>query len=158
MVKEVREENCSEEFMDAGQYQRNGILRYEKVFGHTFISTGGKQTTEVCTFYSFDDILCHQLWSAIPTMYILWLPEKLYLLSSFNFLNIHFSQIRETSSHILCMSDFKKGGNNNDSATNTIEPQLETLILIYVIARANSNCGNDWKVHMHLRAINYCSS
>jgi len=46
MVKEVREENCSEEFMDAGQYQRNGILRYEKVFGHTFISTGGKQTTE----------------------------------------------------------------------------------------------------------------
>ena len=47
MVKEVREENCSEEFMDAGQYQRNGILRYEKVFGHTFISTGGKQTTEV---------------------------------------------------------------------------------------------------------------
>ena len=61
MVKEVREENCSEEFMDAGQYQRNGILRYEKVFGHTFISTGGKQTTEVCTFYSFDDILCHQL-------------------------------------------------------------------------------------------------
>ena len=47
MVKEVREENCSEEFMDAGQYQRNGILRYERVFGHTFISTGGKQTTEV---------------------------------------------------------------------------------------------------------------
>ena len=47
MVKEVREENCSEEFMDAGQYQRNGILRYEKVFGHTFISNGGVHTTEV---------------------------------------------------------------------------------------------------------------
>ena len=60
MVKEVREENCSEEFMDAGQYQRNGILRYEKVFGHTFISTGGKQTTEVHANL-FDDILFHQL-------------------------------------------------------------------------------------------------
>ena len=55
MVKEVREENCSEEFMDAGQYQRNGILRYERVFGHTFISTGGKQTTEV--LLSIDEIL-----------------------------------------------------------------------------------------------------
>lgn len=27
------------------QYSRNGILRYEKLFGHGFVSTGGQQTT-----------------------------------------------------------------------------------------------------------------
>ncbi|XP_052231332.1 uncharacterized protein LOC127844849 isoform X1 [Dreissena polymorpha] len=34
-----------QEFLDNQQYSLNGILRYEKVFGHTFVSTGGIETT-----------------------------------------------------------------------------------------------------------------
>ena len=40
-------ENCTQDFLNAGQYKRNGILRYERVFGHTFVSTGGLATTKV---------------------------------------------------------------------------------------------------------------
>ena len=40
-------DNCSHEFLDAGQYQKNGILRYERIFGETFVSTGGETTTRV---------------------------------------------------------------------------------------------------------------
>jgi len=32
-------------FLDHVQYSRNGILRYEKLFGHGFVSTGGRETT-----------------------------------------------------------------------------------------------------------------
>jgi len=39
-------DNCSHEFLDAGQYQKNGILRYERIFGETFVSTGGEATTK----------------------------------------------------------------------------------------------------------------
>lgn len=39
--------NCSQDFLNAGQYQKNGILRYERVFGRTFVSTGGATTTKV---------------------------------------------------------------------------------------------------------------
>jgi len=39
-------DNCSHEFLDAGQYQKNGILRYERIFGETFVSTGGETTTK----------------------------------------------------------------------------------------------------------------
>ena len=40
-------ENCSFQFLDGGQYQKNGILRYERIFGETFVSTGGEATTKV---------------------------------------------------------------------------------------------------------------
>jgi len=33
-------------FLDENQYSRKGILKYEKVFGETFVSAGGKITTE----------------------------------------------------------------------------------------------------------------
>jgi len=33
------------EFMDHKQYSRNGVLRYEKIFGAGFVSTGGLDTT-----------------------------------------------------------------------------------------------------------------
>ena len=36
-----------QEFLDNQQYSSKGILRYEKVFGRTFISTGGLETTKV---------------------------------------------------------------------------------------------------------------
>lgn len=35
-----------QKFLDSQQYTKNGILRYERIFGGTYISTGGKQTTE----------------------------------------------------------------------------------------------------------------
>jgi phosphoethanolamine N-methyltransferase len=38
--------NASQEFLDSQQYAINGILRYEKIFGKGFVSTGGKDTTE----------------------------------------------------------------------------------------------------------------
>jgi len=34
------------EFLDSQQYSRQGILRYEKIFGHHFVSTGGLETTQ----------------------------------------------------------------------------------------------------------------
>lgn len=36
--------------MDTKQYSTNGILRYEKIFGRTFVSTGGLDTTKVAPF------------------------------------------------------------------------------------------------------------
>ena len=37
---------ASAKFDNNGQYSRTGILRYEKVFGEHYISTGGHATTE----------------------------------------------------------------------------------------------------------------
>ena len=34
-----------QEFLDQQQYSKNGILRYEKIFGKHFVSTGGRETT-----------------------------------------------------------------------------------------------------------------
>ncbi len=34
-----------QKFLDTKQYSRNGILRYEKIFGETYVSTGGQATT-----------------------------------------------------------------------------------------------------------------
>jgi len=36
-----------QQFLDDSQYKLNGILRYEKIFGNGFISTGGVTTTKV---------------------------------------------------------------------------------------------------------------
>lgn len=33
-------------FLDENQYTRSGILRYERIFGPTYVSTGGAKTTE----------------------------------------------------------------------------------------------------------------
>ena len=38
-----------QKWLDGNQYTRNGILRYERIFGDDFISTGGVETTEVCS-------------------------------------------------------------------------------------------------------------
>ncbi|XP_078458513.1 uncharacterized protein LOC144937136 isoform X1 [Lampetra fluviatilis] len=35
-----------QQFLDTQQYSSRSILRYEKIFGHGFVSTGGRQTTE----------------------------------------------------------------------------------------------------------------
>ena len=35
-------------FLDSVQYSRTGILRYERIFGPGFVSTGGLETTKVC--------------------------------------------------------------------------------------------------------------
>ena len=43
----IPQENCSQDFLNEGQYQRNGILRYERVFGKTYVSTGGGATLEL---------------------------------------------------------------------------------------------------------------
>jgi len=42
----IPQQNCSQDFLNDGQYQRNGILRYERVFGKTYVSTGGETTTK----------------------------------------------------------------------------------------------------------------
>ena len=34
-------------FLDGVQYSRTGILRYERIFGPGFVSTGGLETTKV---------------------------------------------------------------------------------------------------------------
>ena len=45
----IEKKNCTGEFLDDGQYSRNGILRYERIFGDTFVSTGGLDTTKEFT-------------------------------------------------------------------------------------------------------------
>lgn len=40
------EESASKEFLDNHQYTKNGVLRYERIFGANFISTGGISTTK----------------------------------------------------------------------------------------------------------------
>ena len=40
-------QSASQQFLDDNQYTRNNILRYEKIFGETFVSTGGLKTTQV---------------------------------------------------------------------------------------------------------------
>merc|ERR1712176_369765 len=47
-VEEIDNLNSEQfnEFLDNSQYLMNGILRYEKIFGRGFISTGGLTTTK----------------------------------------------------------------------------------------------------------------
>ena len=40
------DEQASSTYDNHGQYTRAGILRYEKIFGHGYVSTGGHETTE----------------------------------------------------------------------------------------------------------------
>ncbi len=40
-----------QEFLDTQQYSNNGILRYERIFGRHFVSTGGLETTQVIVLY-----------------------------------------------------------------------------------------------------------
>jgi len=40
--------NATNDFLDGSQYTENGILRYEKIFGRGFVSTGGRETTQEC--------------------------------------------------------------------------------------------------------------
>ena len=35
-----------QEFLDAQQYTKKGILKYEKIFGDRYVSTGGERTTK----------------------------------------------------------------------------------------------------------------
>lgn len=39
--------NASQEFLDTHQYSDHSISRYEKIFGKTYVSTGGEETTKV---------------------------------------------------------------------------------------------------------------
>ena len=43
----AHDDKASQEFLDQNQYTKKGILRYEKIFGKGFISTGGLETTQV---------------------------------------------------------------------------------------------------------------
>ena len=56
----IEKKNCTGEFLDDGQYSRNGILRYERIFGDTFVSTGGVETTKVKDSLSINQ-LCNVL-------------------------------------------------------------------------------------------------
>jgi len=42
-MSNTTEEN--QKWLDQNQYSRNGILRYEEIFGRTYVSVGGEQTT-----------------------------------------------------------------------------------------------------------------
>ena len=39
--------NSFQEFLDSKQYSEEGVLKYEKIFGEGFISTGGIESTKV---------------------------------------------------------------------------------------------------------------
>jgi len=42
----VKMDEKSQEWLDQNQYSRNGILRYEQIFGRTWVSVGGETTTD----------------------------------------------------------------------------------------------------------------
>jgi phosphoethanolamine N-methyltransferase len=46
-----------QDFLDQQQYSKGGVLRYEKIFGPGFVSTGGLDTTKVRLFLFFLEIL-----------------------------------------------------------------------------------------------------
>ena len=57
LIQKVKKDNSQnhgfksfQEFLDNQQYSTRGILLYEKIFGRTFVSTGGLETTKVCIF------------------------------------------------------------------------------------------------------------
>ncbi|MPC62829.1 Phosphoethanolamine N-methyltransferase [Portunus trituberculatus] len=39
-------EAASQKFLDSNQYSNDSILKYERIFGHTWVSTGGETTTK----------------------------------------------------------------------------------------------------------------
>jgi len=45
-IANKKKANCAKEFLDAGQYQKSSILRYERIFGRTYISPGGEKTAK----------------------------------------------------------------------------------------------------------------
>ena len=45
--EEARDTRAKQDFLDSSQYTMNGVKRYEWVFGETFLSTGGRETTEL---------------------------------------------------------------------------------------------------------------
>lgn len=47
MISKAGELPAFRDFLDTQQYSQNGILRYEKIFGPGFVSTGGIETTRV---------------------------------------------------------------------------------------------------------------
>ena len=67
--KMIPQQNCTQDFLNDGQYQRNGILRYERVFGKTYVSTGGETTTKV-TFLSLPQIHRHSVWKLLKNSHI----------------------------------------------------------------------------------------
>lgn len=47
MVTEGRRPGTVRSFLDSTQYSTTSILRYERIFGSGFVSTGGLETTKV---------------------------------------------------------------------------------------------------------------
>ena len=62
-----------QQFLDENQYSSNSILRYEKIFGRGFVSTGGLETTQV----------------RLRSLYM-YLPEPVILLKVFFFISSLF--------------------------------------------------------------------
>ena len=48
VVTETSHKDQLRHFLDSQQYTTNSILRYERIFGAGFVSTGGLETTQVC--------------------------------------------------------------------------------------------------------------
>jgi len=46
VVTDKSHSNDFRQFLDKEQYSTNGILRYERIFGEGFVSTGGAETTK----------------------------------------------------------------------------------------------------------------
>ena len=68
MGAERKQDKEFQKFLDTNQYSRRGVLLYERIFGTTYVSTGGESTTarfcnelsshalKVLTFEKFDKI------------------------------------------------------------------------------------------------------
>lgn len=55
-----------QKFLDNQQYTRDGILRYEKIFGDGYVSTGGARTTEVRNHVGSKPAIPSQLYFTHP--------------------------------------------------------------------------------------------
>jgi hypothetical protein len=78
VVTEKPQKDSFRQFLDGQQYTQNGILRYERIFGPGFVSTGGIDTTKVRLWPPLVMMItnCHSLVVRICHMSISMRPEE----------------------------------------------------------------------------------
>lgn len=78
-----------QQFLDSQQYTSRGILRYEKMFGAGYVSTGGVSTTKVRSWGNISLQYVHLIWSIRITGGANQLKIN-HLVSSFIWINLLF--------------------------------------------------------------------
>ena len=82
-------------FLDNQQYQTTGILRYERIFGQGYVSTGGLETTKV----SASGIACSYWHSIAILTYPAVCNEMILVPRAWTSLTLGILRLESTDSH-----------------------------------------------------------